>query len=311
MSKSKEELLHQIEDQAQAQGQDPLTKLEGALYQRPVTYWEYISTDILLNLQDPRTEFPDEKVFIMYHQVTELYFKMMRHELEQVLEMENPSGEAVDEHIGRVNRYAGILTSSFDIMRDGMYPEQYDQFRMSLSPASGFQSAQYRMLEFQCSDLDRLVHKDKREHVPGDADPEEWFDELYWQEAGTDPRTGTKNQMISLFEDKYRDELIRRMQHHRSCNLRSLWHQLPEKERSQKLKQSLRSLDHTLNVEWPLVHLRTAEHYLESGQEQKTATGGSSWKKYLHPAHQRRIFFPELWSEKELEEWGTAYSNSG
>ncbi len=304
MSNSKEELLRRIEERDQERGQNPLTSLEGALHQKPVTYWEYIGTDILLNLQNPRTEFPDEKVFIMYHQVTELFFKMMRHELDQVLEMEKPSGKAIDEHIRRVNRYAGILTTSFDIMRDGMDPEQYDQFRLSLSPASGFQSAQYRMLELQCTDLDRLVHKDEREQVPKDADPAEWFDELYWQEAGTDPRTGEKSQMLSLFEERYRDELIRLMRTYRSKNLRSLWHQLPKKERHDELEHSLRNLDHTLNVEWPLVHLRTAEHYLESGQEQKTATGGSHWKKYLHPAHQRRIFFPELWSKKELEEWG-------
>ncbi len=304
MRKSKEELLQRIEERDHQRGQDPLSTLEGALHQKPVTYWEYIGTDLLLNMQNPRTEFPDEKIFIMYHQVTELFFKMMRHELDQVLEMKRPSGKAIDEHIRRVNRYAGILTTSFDIMRDGMDPGQYDQFRTSLTPASGFQSAQYRMLEFQCTDLDRLVHKDQREQVPEDAHPAEWFDELYWQEAGKDPRTGAKNQMLSLFEGKYRDELIRLMEHHRKNNLRSLWYRLPKREKHEKLEQSLRSLDHTLNVEWPLVHLRTAEHYLESGEEQKAATGGSSWKKYLHPAHQRRIFFPELWSEQELEEWG-------
>lgn len=305
MSKSKEELLQRIEERDRAKGQDILTTLEGTLHQKPVTYWEYINTDLLLDLQTPRTDLPDEKVFIMYHQVTELFFKMMRHELDQVFDMEKPSSKAVDEHVRRVNRYAGILTTSFDIMRDGMDPLQYDQFRTALSPASGFQSAQYRMLEFQCTDLDRLVHKEKRGQVPENADPEAWFDELYWQEAGTDPKTGTKSQMLSLFEDKYRAELVRLMKAHRSMNLRTLWHQLPKREKGEKLMQSLRSLDQTLNVEWPLVHLRTAEHYLESGQEQKAATGGSPWKKYLHPAHQQRIFFPELWSEQELENWGT------
>lgn len=298
----KADLLGRIEERDRQRGQDPLTTLEGALHQKPVTYWEYIGTDLLLNLQHPRTEFPDEKVFIMYHQVTELFFKMMRHELDQALEASK--GESIEEHIRRVDRYAGILTTSFDIMRDGMDPGQYDRFRTSLAPASGFQSAQYRMLEFQCTDLDRLVHKDKREKVPKDADPEEWFDELYWQEAGTNPKDGTKNQMLSLFEDKYRDELVRLMKTHQKKNLRRLWLQLPEAERTDGLRQSLRSLDHTLNVQWPLVHLRTAEHYLESGQEQKAATGGSEWKKYLHPAHQRRIFFPELWSEEELANWG-------
>lgn len=302
----KEELLQRIEERDRQRGQDPLTTLEGALHQKPVTYWEYIGTDLLLNLQHPRTDFPDEQVFILYHQVTELFFKMMRHELDQALEMREDKGERIAEHVSRVNRYAGILTTSFDIMKDGMDPEQYDRFRTSLAPASGFQSAQYRMLEFQCTDLDRLVHKDRREKVPQDADPEEWFDELYWQEAGTDPQSGEKNQMLRLFEEKYREDLIRLMKDHREKNLRRLWLALPEEERREELKKSLRDLDHTLNVEWPLVHLRTAEHYLESGEEQKAATGGSAWKKYLHPAHQRRIFFPELWSEQELNDWGNS-----
>lgn len=302
----KEELLQRIEERDRQRGQDPLTTLEGALHQKPVTYWEYIGTDLLLNLQHPRTDFPDEQVFILYHQVTELFFKMMRHELDQALEMREDKGERIAEHVSRVNRYAGILTTSFDIMKDGMDPEQYDRFRTSLAPASGFQSAQYRMLEFQCTDLDRLVHKDRREKVPQDADPEEWFDELYWQEAGTDPQSGEKNQMLRLFEEKYREDLIRLMKDHREKNLRRLWLDLPEEERREELKKSLRDLDHTLNVEWPLVHLRTAEHYLESGEEQKAATGGSAWKKYLHPAHQRRIFFPELWSEQELNDWGNS-----
>lgn len=310
MSRSKSEILDQIEERDQKEGKDLLTTLEGAFYQKPVTYWEYIGTDLLLNLQNPRTEFPDEKVFILYHQVTELFFKMMRHELDQALGMRHPDGGRVREHVQRVDRYAGILTDSFDIMRDGMDPEQYDCFRTSLAPASGFQSAQYRLLEFQCTDLDRLVHKDKRGKVPENADPENWFDDLYWQEAGKDPHSGKKSQMLRLFEGKYREELIRSMREHRTKNLRSLWHRLPDKERVEGLEECLRSLDHSLNVEWPLVHLRTAEHYLENGQDQKAATGGSPWKRYLDPAHQRRIFFPELWTEKELEEWGKENLNA-
>ncbi len=66
----------------------------------------------------------------------------------------------------------------------------------------------------------------------------------------------------------------------------------------------MKEFDHVFNVKWPLVHLRTAEHYLEHGKEVKAATGGSEWKKYLHPSYQRRMFFPELLTEQELENWG-------
>ena len=45
-------------------------------------------------------------------------------------------------------------------------------------------------------------------------------------------------------------------------------------------------------------------HYIESGIGDGEATGGSDWKKYMHPKYQKRIFFPDLWTETELESWG-------
>jgi tryptophan 2,3-dioxygenase len=53
-----------------------------------------------------------------------------------------------------------------------------------------------------------------------------------------------------------------------------------------------------------LVHLDTAQHYLNSKGETKAATGGSEWKKYLHPKYQQRKFFPKLWSAEEIANWG-------
>jgi tryptophan 2,3-dioxygenase len=58
------------------------------------------------------------------------------------------------------------------------------------------------------------------------------------------------------------------------------------------------------NVEWPLTHLNTAKHFLDSKGENKAATGGSEWKKYLHPHFQQRKFFPDLWSAEEINNWG-------
>jgi tryptophan 2,3-dioxygenase len=66
----------------------------------------------------------------------------------------------------------------------------------------------------------------------------------------------------------------------------------------------MRHYDYTVNVTWVMAHYNTAVHYIESGTGGGEATGGSDWKKYMHPKYQRRIFFPELWSEKELKNWG-------
>ena len=60
------------------------TQLEGLLWSKPITYWDYIQTDALLNLQIQRTTLPDEMVFIMYHQVNELIFKMILWEMQQI-----------------------------------------------------------------------------------------------------------------------------------------------------------------------------------------------------------------------------------
>ena len=66
----------------------------------------------------------------------------------------------------------------------------------------------------------------------------------------------------------------------------------------------MRHYDHTVNITWVMGHLNAARKYIDSGQGTGEATGGSDWKKYMHPKYQRRIFFPELWSEEELANWG-------
>ena len=82
-SKTKE-LLQQLEDKFGDIGQDLDTHLEGLLHSTPITYWDYIQTDALLELQTQRTNLPDEMVFIMYHQVNELLFKIILWEIQQV-----------------------------------------------------------------------------------------------------------------------------------------------------------------------------------------------------------------------------------
>jgi tryptophan 2,3-dioxygenase len=53
-----------------------------------------------------------------------------------------------------------------------------------------------------------------------------------------------------------------------------------------------------------MTHLNTAKHFLDSKNENQQATGGSEWKKYLHPQFQQRKFFPNLWNENEKQTWG-------
>lgn len=68
--------------------------------------------------------------------------------------------------------------------------------------------------------------------------------------------------------------------------------------------KAMRHYDYTVNVTWVMGHYNTAKKYIESQSGPQEATGGSDWKKYMHPKYQRRIFFPELWTEEELRTWG-------
>ena len=73
--------IRQLEEKYQLMGQDMHSYLEGLLHQDYLKYWDYINLDALLSLQHPRTSFPDEKTFIIYHQITELNFRLIRNSL--------------------------------------------------------------------------------------------------------------------------------------------------------------------------------------------------------------------------------------
>ncbi|HAI76746.1 MAG TPA: tryptophan 2,3-dioxygenase, partial [Microscillaceae bacterium] len=142
-------------------GQSLLDNLEGLLHSKYLKYWEYIHLDTLLSLQNPRTQFPDEMIFIVYHQITELYFKIIIWEIDQIAAAEEVKPAFLLERMQRINRYFKHLSHSFEIMIDGMDIDQFRQFRMALLPASGFQSAQFRMIEIMATDFIRLVDQEK------------------------------------------------------------------------------------------------------------------------------------------------------
>lgn len=301
---TRDEILEKIEEKYKQQKQPMDAYLQGLLHAKSINYWDYIQVDALFSLQKTRTDFPDEVTFLMYHQVTELLLKLVTHELEQATVAEGITGAVLLEKLKRAQRYTEVAQMSFDVMREGMDPKQYDQFRHTLTPASGFQSATFREIEFFCTDLWNLVYSHKKEEMKGSQNIDELFNWIYWQAAGIDRKTGKKSLTLQQFEEKY---LVGFKKLATTYQTRNLWQQfvsLPEEEKTEELIALMKDFDQTFNVRWPLVHLRTAEHYLEHGQEVKAATGGSDWKKYLHPKFQRRMFFPELLSQEELDNWG-------
>lgn len=298
-------IIEALEQKFETINQKTETHLEGLLWSKPITYWDYIQTDALLNLQTQRTVLPDEMVFIMYHQVNELLFKMILWEIDQLCHNENPTTDFFTEKLRRISRYFDMLTTSFDIMGDGMEVEQYMKFRNTLTPASGFQSAQYRMIEFSSTDLINLIDYRFRSSIDRNTPYSNAFEHLYWQAAGKDYQTGEKSALLINFEKKYRQEFLHHMEEYNTINIWQKFKQLPiEDQKNAELVKAMRHYDYTVNITWVMGHLNAAKKYIESGQGSGEATGGSDWKKYMHPKYQRRIFFPDLWSSEELKNWG-------
>lgn len=299
------EIADQLQEKYTKINQDLETHLEGLLYSKPITYWDYIQTDALLNLQTQRTTLPDEMVFIMYHQINELLFKMILWEIDQVAHKEAIEAAFFSEKIMRISRYFDMLTSSFNIMREGMEVEQYNKFRTTLTPASGFQSAQYRKIEFASTELINLIDNRFRETIDRNTSYEHAFDHLYWQAAGKDYKTGKKSYLLTIFEEEYKADFLRFAEFYNTHNLWTKFKTLPQHVKEDKeLIKAMRHYDYTVNIKWVMAHYNTANHYLNIGGKTAEATGGSEWVKYMHPKYQRRIFFPDLWTKQELEDWG-------
>ena len=305
-SKTKE-LLQQLEDKFGAIGQNLDTHLEGLLHATPITYWDYIQTDALLELQTQRTNLPDEMVFIMYHQVNELLFKMILWEIQQVSKNTDLTAAFFTEKLMRISRYFDMLTSSFNIMREGMDRAQYMKFRTTLTPASGFQSAQYRKIEFASTDLINLIDARFRDTIDRNTSYEHALEHLYWQAAGKDFKTGEKSYLLSSFEKRYHSEFIDFTQEYNTINLYAKFKGLPEKvKQDPDLLKAMRHFDYTVNITWVMAHYNAARYYIggSDNQDAVEATGGSDWTKYMLPKYQKRVFFPEVWSAQELADWG-------
>ena len=304
-NENSEAILREIELKYQAINQKTETQLEGLLWSKPITYWDYIQTDALLNLQIQRTTLPDEMVFIMYHQVNELIFKMILWEMKQISYCEAISTVFFTERLMRISRYFDMLTTSFSIMGDGMEVDQYMKFRNTLTPASGFQSAQYRLIEFSSTDLINLIDHRYRDTIDRNTPYEFALEHLYWQAAGKDYHTAEKSYLILEFERKYKKVFLDWMEEYNTINLWRKFKQLPETDQQNpELVAAMRHYDKTVNITWVMGHFNAAKKYIESVPGNHEATGGSDWKKYMLPKYQKRIFFPELWTKEELDNWG-------
>lgn len=306
ISPKRQELLEKLNAKFDADGQKLDDYLEGLLYNNYEPYWRYVAVDALLALQHPKTDIPDEMIFIAYHQITELYFKLIIHELDQMSTGEL-SMERWEDKITRIVRYLKNLIDSFDIMIEGMERDQFLKFRMSLLPASGFQSAQFRKIEMACTDMIQLIPENIRENSRGKLITEQ-YDHIYWKAGSIEEGTGAKTLTLKQFEEYYETEFI---EWANSWENRNLNQQLIKLQAENKLSPSLlahfKTLDVYLNINWRLSHYRSAVRYLAAKGVDVPATGGTNWQRFLPPRFQRIIAFPSIWTEEEKANWGKSW----
>ena len=311
-----EEKLEKLIEKYSTTGQDISSYLEGLLYSDYLSYWDYINLDTLLTLQSPKTDFPDENIFIIYHQITELYFKLIIEELKQISNNgkvikdngkdlgwnKKLSFNFLKERLERIIRYMNILINSFDIMIEGMNKSEFTKFRMSLLPGSGFQSAQFRTIEIYSTPFKNLSLNKKSPKLTGN-----FIDSFYWSKGATEKDSGKKTYTLTQFQKKYSSELTSLT---KSVKNKNLWEKFKQVQVSNKEKKEiiklLKEYDLCVNVKWKLAHFKSAVKHLKASGIIK-ATGGTNWQKYLPPRFQKIIFFPEIWTKKEKKEWGISW----
>lgn len=304
-------LIKELKAKHVAVGENFEAHLEGAVYRDYINYWDYVGIDALLNLQKPETKYPDEMTFIIYHQITELFFKLILHELEQIGFHKKLNASFFKLKMKRVNSYFGYLEDSFKILVQGMGKEQFMKFRTALTPASGFQSIQFRLIELWSTKFRCLITPNARKDFSDGSKIEDMYPFIYWKAGATDMSSGRKKLTLVQFEDKYSKLILRKGNEFLNKNLCYKYLNLSEKDKQDKeLKDCLKEYDQHMNVIWPLTHYNNATNYLVKEGEVTGSTGGTNWRKYLPPHFQKQTFFPFLWTEKEMEEWGKSFADS-
>ena len=148
-----------------SQSYDPRQDGAKMEFRDAMSYGDYLGLDSLLKQQRPLSEAHDEMLFIIQHQTSELWMKLALHELEAarsaLIAGEMPH---MFKMLSRVSRIFEQLNSAWDVLRT-MTPADYTQFRAALGPSSGFQSTQYRMIEYVLGNRNPHLLK-PHEHVP-------------------------------------------------------------------------------------------------------------------------------------------------
>jgi len=253
-----------------------------------VTYASYLRIDELLSLQECESDGPehDETLFIIIHQVYELWFKEVLHELDQMVRHLDADEPAMAEHrLKRVLKIFKTLVAQLDVL-ETMTPLEFQSFRSFLDRASGFQSAQFRELEFLLGAKTR-VHLDRFSQIPREFErlnrrfeqPSLWdsFIRLVHRRGYSIPDHFLQRDVtIPISESEPIQE-----------RLIEIYRSDPELT---EICEALTDFDEGLQ-EWRYRHVMMVQRTIGF----KTGTGGSSGAEYLRGTLFRPAF-PDLWA---------------
>ena len=243
-----------------------------------MTYADYLKLDMILSAQQPRSDHHDEMLFIIIHQAKELWMKELLHELKFAIGLVGRDRYAeAYKAMARISRIQAVMTLSWDVLST-LTPVDYLKFRGVLGTASGFQSAQFREIEF------RLGLKEPKfvEHYPeGSAErgalaramAEPSLREAAMgalERAGFDLGDRSIEALAAAWLEVYRDA--------------DRWFEL------YGLAEKLLDIDDAM-VAWRQKHVLTVERIIGN----KRGTGGSAGAPYLRATLEKRLF-PELWA---------------
>lgn len=247
-----------------------------------LSYGSYLNVEPLLALQKPlsQPEHHDEMLFIIIHQVYELWFKQLLHEVDEAVRaMDRDDVLRVAKHFRRIHAIQRILEQQVDVL-ETMTPQEFNQFRDNLNPASGFQSIQFRELEFTCGirrpDVLKYVEMDDAQRKRLERRLRE--PSLYDHVKALLRRRG--------FTVDSHDELVE--------SLRKIYSDEGRYYDLHLLLEDLIEFDERLLL-WRGRHVRMVERMIG----RKQGTGGSAGVDYLARTLDARMF-PELWEVRTL-----------
>ena len=257
-------------------------------FKNNMTYGEYLSLDKILEGQNRLSDHHDEMLFIIIHQVSELWMKLILHELKGAIEaIENDELSTAFKMLARVSKTQTQIIQAWDVLST-LTPSEYMQFRDSLGQASGFQSYQYRMIEFalgyKTPHVLKIYEKDKDLH--------EELKDAYQEPGIYDVAIKALSRAGLPIDKEVLDRDVTET-YGKNDSVMQAWLTVYRDVETYwdlyELAEKLVDIEDWLQ-QWRFRHMKTVERIIGF----KQGTGGSSGVGYLKKVLDHR-FFPELW----------------